>query len=126
VEATAVTRQQLTGYRTKLLTLAADVERSLTHDRRELRREEEPDVAGGPMPSTEDVVDSGAQEVEVGLIRNEEQLLTEVTAALDRIDAGTFGQCAECGRPISQPRLDALPYARQCIRCARAAQPAAR
>lgn len=121
-----MTRQQLNGYRKELLTLAADLERSLARDRRELRREEEPDVAGGPMPSTEDVVDSGAQEVEIGLILNEDRLLAEVVAALDRIDAGTFGRCADCGRPVGQARLDALPYARQCIRCARAAQPAAR
>jgi DnaK suppressor protein len=121
-----VTRQQLNGYRKELLNLAADLERSLAHDHRELRREEEPDVEGGPMPSTEDVVNSGAQEVEIGLILNEERLLAEVIAALDRIDAGTFGKCAECGRPIGQSRLDALPYARQCIRCARVAQPATR
>jgi RNA polymerase-binding transcription factor DksA len=56
----------------------------------------------------------------------EARLLAEVIAALDRIDAGTFGTCLDCGRPISRARLDALPYARQCIRCARAATPATR
>ena len=121
-----MTRKEINGYRTELLTLAADLERSLAHDRRELRRDDEPDFAGGPVPSTEDVVDGGMQEIEVGLIRNEERLLTEVVAALDRIDDGTFGTCPDCGRPVARARLDALPYARQCIRCARAAQPAAR
>ena len=121
-----MTRDQLNAYRKALLALAGELDRGLAHDRRELRREEEPDFAGTPMPSTEDAVDSGAQEVEVGLIANEQQLLAEVTEALDRIDYGTFGLCTECGRPIAKARLDALPYARQCIRCARAAQPAAR
>ena len=121
-----MTREQLKAYRKELLALAADLDRGLAHDRRELRREEEPDFAGTPMPSTEDVVDSGAQEVELGLIANEQHLLTEVTAALDRIDDGTFGTCTDCGRPIARARLDALPYARQCIRCARTAQPATR
>lgn len=120
-----MTRDQLNGYRTKLLNLADNVDRGLAHDRHELLREEDPDFSGGPLPSTEDRVDSGAQEVEVGLIANKEGLLTEVNAALARIDAGTFGPCETCGKAIARPRLDALPYVRQCIRCARAARPAA-
>ena len=120
-----MTRDELNGYRKALLALAAAVDRGLAHDRRELRREEEPDVPGGPMPSTEDRLDVGAQEVELGLIANEQHLLAEAVAALDRIDEGTFGACADCGRRISKARLEAIPYARQCIGCARAARPVA-
>ena len=39
--------------------------------------------------------------------------------ALDRLNHGKFGRCQECGDPISKPRLQALPYARHCIQCAR-------
>jgi hypothetical protein len=46
----------------------------------------------------------------------------EVTAALGRIDAGTFGTCAECGKRIAKARLVAVPYARRCARCAPVAQ----
>ena len=120
-----MTREQLNGYRKELLTLAASLDQELAHERREFRREELPDVAGGPMPSTEDRVDAGAQEVEVGLIATSERLLGDVMAALDKLDDGTFGVCEDCARPISQGRLDALPYARTCIRCARAAKPVA-
>jgi DnaK suppressor protein len=120
-----MTREQLNGYRKELLTLAASLDRGLARDRREFRREEAPDVPGGPMPSTDDVANDGAAEVEVGLIATEERLLADVRAALDRIDDGTFGTCAECGERISQGRLAALPYARQCIRCVRAAKPVA-
>lgn len=117
-----LTRNQLGGYRKELLSLAGSLDQSLAHDRRELRQEDEPDMPGGPMPST-DQVDDGTQEVEIGLIDTESRLLREVTAALARIDAGTFGRCDDCGRPIGKSRLDALPYARQCVRCARAARP---
>jgi RNA polymerase-binding protein DksA len=120
-----MTREQLNGYRKELQSLAASVDRNLARDHRELGREEEPDVAGGAMRSTENEENDGATEVEVGLITCETRLLAEVTAALDRIDDGTFGTCLDCGRPIAPARLDALPYARQCIRCARAAKPAA-
>src|SRR5438105_4562272 len=47
-------------------------------------------------------VDSATQEVSLGLMANERQLLAQVTAALQRIDAGTFGTCVVCGRPIAK------------------------
>ena len=44
--------------------------------------------------------------------------LEEVDAAVARVDAGTYGACERCGRPIGDARLDALPAARRCIDCA--------
>lgn len=41
--------------------------------------------------------------------------LTEVRAALKRIDDGTYGDCAACGKPIGWERLMARPYARTCV-----------
>ncbi|QDU18723.1 TraR/DksA family transcriptional regulator [Urbifossiella limnaea] len=55
------------------------------------------------------------------LLHAEEGTLAEVTAALDRIDRGAFGRCEACGKPVSKARLEALPHARYCIACARAA-----
>jgi DnaK suppressor protein len=42
----------------------------------------------------------------------------EVARALDRVAAGTYGQCENCGRPIGAPRLEARPAAALCIDCA--------
>lgn len=44
--------------------------------------------------------------------------LGEVDAALARLDAGTYGICEVCGRPIAPARLEARPAARRCIDCA--------
>lgn len=41
-----------------------------------------------------------------------------IDAALDRIQAGTFGICARCGDPISAERLRAVPHAPLCQACA--------
>jgi RNA polymerase-binding transcription factor DksA len=120
-----MTKKQVEAYRKSLAALAAKLERGLAHDRRELMHMDEPDVPGGPIPATESVVDSGLVEVEVGMIANEEQLLGEVNAALARIEKDAFGLCESCGKAIARTRLDALPYARQCIRCAKSAQAAA-
>lgn len=43
-----------------------------------------------------------------------------IQAALRRIDAGTYGQCARCGRAIGDARLQALPFATTCVTCANA------
>jgi DnaK suppressor protein len=45
--------------------------------------------------------------------------LALVQAALDRIDAGTYGTCQRCGSPIGAERLEALPWAAYCIDCQR-------
>ena len=47
------------------------------------------------------------------------QQLELVDAALARIDAGTFGNCTRCGKPIAAERLEALPWAAFCIDCQR-------
>ncbi|BDZ50972.1 DnaK suppressor protein [Frondihabitans sucicola] len=42
----------------------------------------------------------------------------DATAALARLDAGTYGVCADCGRPIPSARLEARPMAALCLDCA--------
>lgn len=44
--------------------------------------------------------------------------LEDIDAALGRLDAGSYGSCEVCGRPIGDDRLAALPAARRCVRCA--------
>jgi RNA polymerase-binding transcription factor DksA len=43
------------------------------------------------------------------------EALDEVGAALERLDAGTYGICEVCGKPIGAARLEAMPAARLCI-----------
>ncbi|MBD3926789.1 TraR/DksA C4-type zinc finger protein [Nocardioides cavernae] len=52
------------------------------------------------------------------LVRQVRHHVAEVDAALERVEAGTYGVCEVCGRDIGAPRLEALPAARRCIRCA--------
>jgi RNA polymerase-binding transcription factor DksA len=52
------------------------------------------------------------------LVLQVQEHLTEIDAALARVDAGTYGTCERCGGPIGDPRLVARPVARTCIRCA--------
>jgi RNA polymerase-binding transcription factor DksA len=44
--------------------------------------------------------------------------IARVTAALARIEAGTYGICGSCGEPIDRARLQAMPEALRCVSCA--------
>lgn len=48
---------------------------------------------------------------------NDRQMLTEIQGALERIADDEYGDCVNCGEPISQKRLEAIPWARHCIKC---------
>lgn len=44
--------------------------------------------------------------------------ITQIRAALRRIDAGSYGLCVSCGDPIAEARLDLLPWTPHCRTCA--------
>jgi len=72
-----------------------------------------------PNPDWED----GAQEAEMdevleGLGHAGLAEVQGITAALGRIKHGTYGDCARCGVPISEERLDVLPHTPVCKLCA--------
>ncbi len=52
------------------------------------------------------------------LLASARRRLADVDDALARIEAGEYGTCASCGRPIAPERLAARPSARTCIACA--------
>ena len=45
--------------------------------------------------------------------------IRNISAALLRMEAGEYGICVECGTEIDHARIDAHPYAKKCIDCAR-------
>lgn len=71
--------------------------------------------------ATQDPADMAAnaytKELLMSMSTNDRQLLQSIDTALDRIDDGDYGKCANCGQPIQEKRLEAVPWARHCIRC---------
>jgi RNA polymerase-binding protein DksA len=59
------------------------------------------------------------RELDYTLEENSEHVLAEIEAALKRVAEGTYGICANCGKPVAVDRLDALPWATLCIDCQR-------
>ncbi len=59
------------------------------------------------------------RELDYTLEDNAEAVLGQIEAALRRIEAGAYGICERCGRPIDPARLEARPWAALCIECQR-------
>jgi len=82
----------------------------------------------GRAPGTHDLdfdegfADSGQVTAERGevdaLAGSLSENLAEIEAALAKLEAGTYGQCEDCGQAIAPARLEAMPSARLCITCA--------
>jgi DnaK suppressor protein len=62
------------------------------------------------------------REIDYTLGENSERVLSEINAALKRIEAGTYGRCTACGGEIAPERLEAYPWASLCIEDARKAE----
>jgi DnaK suppressor protein len=60
-----------------------------------------------------------AQQRDLALRDRSTEQLVLVDEALARLEAGTFGTCVRCGRPVGADRLEALPWAARCIDCQR-------
>jgi len=65
----------------------------------------------------DDATDVMDQATRAALRRHLEIRLQEVEAALRRMEAGTYGICQACGRPIDVARLKAIPFAAFCLEC---------
>ena len=65
-----------------------------------------------------DAMQAQAMSQETG--RRRRQHIMAIDAALERINAGEFGECFECGELINPKRLEADPAASLCIHCAEA------
>lgn len=71
--------------------------------------------------ATQDPADMAAnaytKELLVSMSDNDRQLLNLIDEALERMDDSGFGKCIRCGQAVPEKRLEAVPWARHCVRC---------
>ncbi len=118
-----MTKTELETFRENLVALRDRHNGDVSHLADEALRRTGGGAAGNlsnmPIHMADLGTDNFEQEFTLSLLQNEEQLLEEIAAALERIKQGTFGRCEECQGEIPKPRLQAVPYARYCVECAR-------
>ena len=100
------------------------IRRQLRHQRDEILAMYEHDVKAGQEASDEgsdDIVDRAnnaySRELLFSLSDGERHTLLRIEEALQRVEAGTYGICSNCGNEIRAGRLKAMPWARYCIDC---------
>jgi DnaK suppressor protein len=71
--------------------------------------------------ATQDPADMAAnaytKELLVSMSDNDRQLLNLIDEALVRMDDSGYGKCIRCGQALPEKRLQAVPWARHCVRC---------
>ena len=99
-------------------------EDALRRKQHELFASYERDKASGnaqPDDGIQDLADKAAsaysKELNFSLSDGERNSLKLVEEALDRVRAGTFGSCTNCGNTIGEKRLQAIPWTAYCIDC---------
>ena len=103
-------REELLELQARLSAAAAALEHDLSLD-----------DESGELPSwgADELADHATvthdRELDDTLEENAEQILREIRVALERIDEGTYGSCAACGKEIPRERLEAVPYATLCV-----------
>ncbi len=119
----ALKPSEVESFRQMLLALRARLRGDLDQMTDEALGRDKPDSSGNLSNVPLHMADVGTeiydQEFTLSLIENEQGTLELIFDALERLDAGKFGECEECNGQIAKPRLQAIPYARHCIECAR-------
>src|ERR1041385_9163639 len=78
------------------------------------REELEIENLADPLDQVRSVVD---RDIAVRSLTQKSQLIQEVRSAIDKVQSETFGICEESEAAISPQRLDAIPWARLCVKC---------
>ena len=111
-------------YRERLLALRArlrgDVDHMANGALNQNRSEANGELSGMPIHMADVGSDNFEQEFTLSLMQSEEDTLGQIEASLERIEDGTYGLCEECGSKIPKQRLNAIPYATLCVKCASA------
>lgn len=121
-----LTDEEIRQYKEELFRLGRRLEGNFSGLAREAMRtaggESSGNLSNAPLHLADLGTDHFNQELNMSLLENESQTLEEISAALTRMNAGTYGTCESCHQPIGKERLEGIPYTRHCIDCSRAVE----
>jgi RNA polymerase-binding protein DksA len=113
-------------FRAQLLKERERVQNAVTHLHNDHQGRLDEDIDETSGPSDNHIADTATatldREIDYTLADNSGQVLSEIDAALQRIEDGTYGKCRMCGKEIGTERLEAYPWASLCIDDARKAE----
>ena len=104
-------RQRLLAERARLEEVREAAERLSAGAREAAERE----LSSADQHPAELATETIERELDQSVVLRVATELSEIEAALGRLDSGRYGECEECGSPIGDERLEAIPAARYCI-----------
>lgn len=84
----------------------------------EALRRDRTDLSNMPLHMADAGSDNYEIDNTIGLMDSERRLISEIDDALRRIERHTYGICEGAGERIPKKRLQAIPWARYCVKCA--------
>ena len=113
----AMTDRAAHNQRYESLKLMLEERRQEIVDKLRTIREAMPDQRLDVQDAEEQAVTDFAKDMEFALVQMKADTLGRIDEAMRRLEAGTYGECAECGTEIADARLKALPFAVLCRDC---------
>ena len=118
-----LTKKELDELRERLLAEKLELQEQLTTLEENTFAASQSDISG-EVAFDDETADAGTatfeRERDLSIENNVRDLLAKIDRAMRRMDAGTYGLCDRCGKPIEKARIKALPYVDLCIKDARA------
>jgi DnaK suppressor protein len=106
-------KRKLKSYRDRLLERREALFRQVTEAEMSSRERD--------LEATQDPADMAAnaytKELLISMSANDRRLLALIDEALHRIETSGFGECVNCAEPVQEKRLEAVPWARFCLKC---------
>jgi DnaK suppressor protein len=110
---TVMDKKRLDYYKKKLLARREELTRTIARTQEEGRQADD--------DPTVDLADKAAnsytKEFLFGMTNTDRTILNQIDEALKRINANTYGTCMTCEEEMQQKRLEAVPWAKNCISC---------
>ena len=106
-------RQRLEDERTRLEGVRETFADEHLHD--ETETENLSELSGLDQHQADTGTETFEREKDLSILERVEGELSDVEHALARLDDGTYGLCAACGKPIGDSRLEAMPATRFCV-----------
>ena len=118
-----LTTQEIGELRTRLESERGELADQLTTIEEQAFAATQSDMSGD-VGVDDESADAGTatfeRERDLSIENNVRDLLAKIDRAIRRMDAGTYGLCDRCGKPIEKARIKALPYVDLCIKDAQA------
>jgi len=106
-------KRKLKSYRDRLLERRESLFRQVTEAEMSSRERD--------LEATQDPADMAAnaytKELLISMSANDRGLLALIDEALLRIEGGKYGDCVNCAEPVQEKPLEAVPWARFCLKC---------